>query len=585
MSEMVIDASQIYKGIMGGAKNIILNTEKLNESNGFPVPDRDTGSNLSYLMYYILKNTTKSQDFNEFIESVTDAAILGARGNSGSIFSQFFRGFGIKKSSTNKIHISELSDFFKNGYEYAYKSIKNPMEGTILTAMRSFAESLDQNIKENDLVNIFEKSYQILEDTVEKTKYMLKEHTRSKYEDAGALAFLYFVKGFIDQAILNKEIDISEMGIEEKTFYEDLKVDHEMDMGIKNRFCTEVLIRRDSSNDRESLVKLLESIGDSLVINDNEKFMRIHVHTNRPDEVSKLMDKYGQILEVKSDDMKMQKSLSMEHKKEIALVIDTIADIPFDRQNDFVYQLPINLMADNVSYQDKRTVYKELFDNKKVTSSQLNTKQVRKFIEPIINSYEHVIVLTVSSKMSGLYDRFDELKAEFKDKMTLIDTKLNSVAEGLIVEKAMELIRNKKELAIIKNEIEKYIENTKIYVSIPNLNAMIRSGRLNNKIGFVLKKSGFLPLVTINKHGEGKIEGVAFTKKKNEKMFYNVARKNKDKIKFYAISHSYDEKRANEAAKKFEEIIGFPPLYIEQVSGTVANFSGEGSLAIGFTLK
>ncbi|NLB23548.1 MAG: hypothetical protein GX833_09930 [Clostridium sp.] len=91
------------------------------------------------------------------------------------------------------------------------------------------------------------------------------------------------------------------------------------------------------------------------------------------------------------------------------MVIDTIADLPDEEFPDFVYQLPMTLMADKVSYQDKRTVYPELLDKKRISSSQLNREQVRTFLEPIIKRHKHVVILTVSSKMSGLYERYEEV--------------------------------------------------------------------------------------------------------------------------------------------------------------------------------
>lgn len=185
--------TRIYNSIIAGASNIIKHSEILNETNGFPLPDKDTGSNLSYLMKYIIRNLKKSSNLKTLMNNLSDAAILGARGNSGSIFSQFFVGFG--KGIDNNI-----LDAFEQGYKFAYNSVKNPVEGTILTVMRDFKEST----KDKSL----EESVKKLKSSVKDTKSELKDFTENKYVDAGALAFQYFVEDFVEYYISEKEFEI-----------------------------------------------------------------------------------------------------------------------------------------------------------------------------------------------------------------------------------------------------------------------------------------------------------------------------------------------------------------------------------------
>ncbi len=585
-SRDMLNSHQIYHGIMTGAEKIIENSDLLNESNGFPVPDRDTGNNLSYLMEYIGRQAKKSNNINEMMGSVSNAAIIGARGNSGAIFSQFFTGFENQSPRGESMDSETLVSCFKSGYEYAYHAIKNPVEGTILTAMRSFADSFELLLKrEADLRQAIDGAFKTLVDTVKETKYTLKAQSKLHAEDAGAIAFLYFIEGFL-------EIIMSDRIITDKSYADlgrnlEVSVDfeHSFDTDLAYRFCTEVLVKKKNSFNRTELEGFIEPLGDSLVVSENKELLRIHVHTDEPKEVVKKMSSYGSILEAKADDMEMQYSLSRKHPDEIALVIDTIADLPDEEFPDFVYQLPMTLMADKVSYQDKRTVYPELLDKKRISSSQLNREQVRTFLEPIIKRHKHVVILTVSSKMSGLYERYEEVIHSDPDKVTLIDTKLNSVAQGLVAHRAIELMSQTKDLKVIKEEIESAISRTKIYVSILNLDGMVNSGRLSERIGWILKKSGFLPLITINKEGEGTVEGLAFNRKQNEKLFYKKAASIKDKIESYALVHAYAPERVHEAAEKLTEILGKPPQYIEGISSVVINFAGIGSIAIGYTLK
>lgn len=187
--------------------------------------------------------------------------------------------------------------------------------------------------------------------------------------------------------------------------------------------------------------------------------------------------------------------------------------------------------------------------------------------------------------MSGLYERYEEAVNRFPEKLILIDTKRNSVAEGLLVHSTIEWIKEKKNIFEIQKELEKRIERTQIYVSLKNIKAMISSGRINEKIGWLFQKIGFLPLITINQKGEGTIYGAAFSKRQNERLFYQKIEKEKRKIENYAIVHANDLERAKEVEEKLLEIIGKPPLYVEEISSVVQLFSGTGSIAIGYATK
>lgn len=167
---------------------------------------------------------------------------------------------------------------------------------------------------------------------------------------------------------------------------------------------------------------------------------------------------------------------------------------------DFVYMIPMNLLVDEVLYQDKRTIFREIFDKEKISSSLLNDDQIKNFIEPISRSYKNVIVLTVSSKMSGLHERFKSATSKFEN-VKIIDTKLNSVEEGIVAYKAMQLVKENRTISEIESQIDEIISKTKIFVSVSKLDAIIKSGRLNDKIGWFMKKIGFLPLITINDKG------------------------------------------------------------------------------------
>ncbi len=576
-----ITANSIYNGILLGAKKISYYRNELNIANKFPVPDRDTGDNLHYQMTRIRSNLIYDENIYNILSSASEIAVLNSRGNSGAIFSQFFVGFEKNAPSDTRMNISDFVNCFKNGYKFALSSISNPItEGTILVAIKTWSESLERNFRKiNSIDKLYKVCFSELKKAVDNSKYVLKEQSASKYSDAGASAFLYFIEGFMSAVVYNKEDSLSKDDIDEIK-----SLDFHFDEGFelsKYRFCTEVLLRK---NERIFDKHLLADLGDSLVVSESENYLKIHFHTDRPYELTKIANNYGEILESKCDDMKVQ-SISGDIGG-TALLIDSIADIPESFYSKSTYMIPINILADNVSFKDKRTICPEILDKSKISSSQASSEELRFVISKLLTSYDDVIILTVSSNMSGLYNQYKKIVEEVGDRrLHLVDTRLNSAAEGLVVSRAIEMINDKLDVAEIVNKLEEIIDKTSIFVSLKSIDRVVASGRLNNKFGKLLKWINFLPIITINPSGEGKIYNFSFNEKKNKDIILNNLKHNLNNIERYSVVHCDCEEEAVKYAKRLESVLGCPPLYIEDASYVIRGFSGKGSIAVAYTLK
>ncbi len=586
-NSQVILKEHIYSGIIAGAERVSEYRDLLNEANAFPVPDKDTGNNLSHLMQKILGDLMPKGSIKDLLDDVSNLAIIGARGNSGAIFSQFFYGFSTFAPNTDGMTTDDLINCFQSAQVYANNAIESPVEGTIITVIRIWADALKRVFSPHkSLSQIYKEAYPELRSSVEKTKYTLKVQRKMQAEDAGAKAFLYFIEGFMPM-LINRVVDYKPS---ERIVFE--KIEHITHKNIietqdiKNRYCTEVLLYKNNDCDRKEIEQALNQIGDSVVISENETMLRVHVHTNYPSKVIDMLYDKGTIIESKADNMVSQFELTKKHDKKIALVIDSIADIDFARLNDDTYLLPVNILIDNVSYEDKVTALPRLINPGSASSSQPNKTQVRTFLQPIVKAYDDILVITVSSKMSGIYDRFHEVISELQSdaNIYLIDSKQNSVAEGLIVDYALRFINEGLCAAEIRDKLVSVIKRSKIYVSLPNLKGMVASGRLNERIGKILQFTGFLPLISINSDGEGVTKGIAFSKKKNQRLLLEKIRDVKDSIESYAIVHSQNDELAKKMADDITDIVGKEPLYIDEISSVIRLFSGPGSVAIGYVL-
>jgi len=589
--ENIIHPLAFHSALLKGANRVEGKREELNRINGFPVPDRDTGNNLAYLMQQLKRQLPVPKSFEELLAKLSEASLLGARGNSGAIFSQYFSGFReaagrMQESLKEHLPLQGLAAMFHEGYASAYRSIQQPREGTILSAMRAFSDAFHQILSQGqDLKRAAEASLMRLRETVRESMNILPQQRALHAPDAGAMAFLYFTEGFMDsllgQTSADDEADdvlISQVQSIDETSHKVL------DEISPNRYCTEVLLklRQDAAVDETVKAKLAE-FGDSLVLSQAGGLLRVHLHTNTPAQVADMLENLGVLSEIKADDMHMQQALSHAHPGKTALVIDSIADIPEELLGPDVYCLPLHLLADGVSYQDKRSISLERMRRLagKISSSQLNLAEISQFLDPIVKNYAQVLILTVSSKMSGLYDRYHEYLAQNPDAdIRLVDSRVNSGAEGLLALHAIERLDEGWGRDEVADELERVRAQAKIFVSLPNLKAMVSSGRLNRRIGVFMQRIGFLPLITINPEGEGTVTGLSFSRSRSDKLLLNKLVPGK--VKEYAVVHANDPARAEAVAKKIQQRIGMAPRFISEISSVVINFAGESAYAVAY---
>lgn len=581
-----ISSQLLHRAILHGAVRARDQREQLNRINVFPVVDNDTGNNLAHTMQYILSHAQAGDDVRSTLKDIARSALIGARGNSGAIFSQYFHGLYHKSSEQAAISLSELGTYFHEAYEKAYRSLEKPVEGTVLTVMRawavSFQESLEERKSPQDLLNA---SLVKIKQSLDETTNTLKMLKSLGIVDAGALGFYYFMDGFV-QALLGHDTALDTLREQPVTTWVEADIHPTGDaVDIPFRYCTEVLLESETL-DADVLREMMHPLGDCLLVSAADNLARIHLHTNQPWEMVRRAAGQGKILEQKADDMIWQNLLASPHEPKIACVTDSIADLP----QDFVYQhqvfqIPINIMVDGVSYLDKVTIDSQLLgDNVAAASTaQLNIEQIHSWLKPILQHYDKVVILTVSSRMSGTYDRFREALAELADdapRIALIDTKVNSGAQGLLVREAVRLIEAGQPFEAIVETLEALKTRAKIVVSVLDIEPMARSGRVSERIGDLLIKLKFKPLISINPEGEGTIKGVAFSVERNWKNLIKALRGKA--IGDYVIVHADAPERAHALQKELVRLTGKEPLYITPISTAVTLFAGRGSVAAAY---
>ena len=307
MATKTINVDMLAKMFLAGAQNIEARKEYINELNVFPVPDGDTGTNMSMTIMSAAKEVTALDhpDMKTLAKAISSGSLRGARGNSGVILSQLLRGFTKVVKEQKEIDVTVLAAACIRAKETAYKAVMKPKEGTILTVAKGIAEKAAEMELETDDLEVFIPAViEYAEEVLAKTPEMLPVLKEAGVVDSGGQGLLEVLKGGYD-AFQGKEIDYSAIAPSESSAV--TKISAEATADIKFGYCTEFIILTDrefTEKDEQEFKAYLESIGDSIVCVADDDVVKTHVHTNDPGLAIQKALTYGQLSRMKIDNMR-----------------------------------------------------------------------------------------------------------------------------------------------------------------------------------------------------------------------------------------------------------------------------------------
>ena len=309
-----INGLVLAKMIDLGSKNLAKNAEKINSLNVFPVPDGDTGTNMNLSMSSGAKETAANvvENIGELGKSFSKGLLMGARGNSGVILSQLFRGMTQHIAGKSEIDAKEFAAAIQNGVSIAYKAIIKPVEGTILTVAREAAEA-GVKAAENttSIIEVMDAIYLEAQESLKRTPELLPILKEVGVVDSGGQGLVCVYQGFV-AALKGEEIeglDTVETNVVDMQFEDDHDMDFMSPEDIVYGFCTEFTVRLDKDKKEFNEDKFREDMskfGDSLLVISDSEYVKIHVHTETPGEVFNYGQQYGELIKIKSDNMREQ---------------------------------------------------------------------------------------------------------------------------------------------------------------------------------------------------------------------------------------------------------------------------------------
>ena len=299
------DGIRLKNFIIAGAKWVYHHKDHLDEINYFPVPDADTGANM-YLTFTSILNEIRKVENPYLTSSIARAAalggLMGSKGNSGLILSQFFRGFSESIGDKEVLDAEDIANAFYRAAQTAREGILSPKDGTILSVAYDGANAALASIsKSEDLIEVMTSFYDGACESLEKTKTLLPELRKAGVVDAGGKGLVLFFEGMLRLATARSVKDVPVIDSQE------IPDKAKAGKTITHQFCTTFIIQKNLDIDDNHIKKIIKSYGDSVIVDKGiDNFAKIYIHTNNPDQVLEKASELGKITNVMIDDMKKQ---------------------------------------------------------------------------------------------------------------------------------------------------------------------------------------------------------------------------------------------------------------------------------------
>ncbi len=590
-----LDGMRLYYAVLAGGRAVIKDRAYLDRINVFPVPDSDTGTNMATTMRAIAEKATPSRSLKATLGSIADAALVGARGNSGLIFAQFLYGLSQELKAEVRLTTKHFAETVRKAAHYSRKAILSPVEGTMITLIHDWAEAVyEHRHKFHDYAELLSYSLHVAEQSLKDTPKKLAVLARAGVVDAGAQGFFDFLRGVADfirdgniKAILGAAVSLPEVSDENI---------HVQRSSVGRRFCSEALITGESIQ-TEALRALVLDAGESAIVAGSPSKVRIHVHTDAPADLFLRIQEYGAIADVKADDMLRQYQAAHERKSPVAILTDSSCDLPLNVLDDHqIHLVPFSLFFGDSVFLDKITINPEefyhLLRSRKVmpTTAQPSQGNVRRIVEFLAGHYESIVAVTISGKLTGFYGQVLHAAESLglgPSKITVIDSKHLSVSEALIVLRAAETLRSGGTFEEISREAAGWVEKTRLWVDVKTLKYMVRGGRVSPLKGFVAGMLNIKPIISLDEEGKAVALGKSFNRRQNMKKILGMIRDEVAgrRVWNFGIVHAQNPIRALHYADFLSERLNKKPAFISDVSPVVGVHNGIGVVGIGMMFE
>ncbi|MGB9823578.1 MAG: DAK2 domain-containing protein [Candidatus Hydrothermia bacterium] len=580
MTVEVIRGNELRKALLSGIIKVQDLREELDRINVFPVPDGDTGTNLAATLsggIPVLREATNLK-LCEILKRFSEALLFSAKGNSGTIISQFFWGLADAVKGKDSLTVCEFSQALKHASNAVYDSLENPVEGTVITVIRECADyALKICSSEKDFRVFLKKLHQRAEEVLRKTPELLPKLKEKNVIDAGAYGFVLLLRGIIDYILGKKVETVHDLSPSSAKIIEEEDIEH--------RYCTEAVIKVQEGFDKKKLALILGALGSSILIAGAGGLFKIHIHTNWPQKVLEVLKEKGTLLKQKIDDMLEMNILAK--KKKLGIVVDSSSDIPYELAQEYGIQIiPLQILMEGKSFIDgvdidRAQVLEKLIKGERITTSQPDYGTVDKVIKEALSKSQNLLVISLSSKLSGTYNAIRIASSKYAN-VRLFDSRSLTLGITLLALRAIEKFEEGYEIEEIQEHLKNAQKKSFFILTLNTVKYLVKSGRISNLKGGIAEVLGIKPLISISTEGTlenvGKALGIRHALRKIEKML----KSNLNPFQTYDFGIAYCGKQplADELEDFIRENFKYRRIIKNEVGPLLSIYAGPGAFGV-----
>lgn len=583
-----LDGRRFRRAVLAGIKWLQSKRDHLNAINVYPVPDADTGTNMSLTMASAAEGLRSSKDRSIHMASrgFAERAIMGSQGNSGAILAQFFQGLSDGLHGKFQITTKDFAAAVERGKQAAYAALSQPREGTILTVIKDWCNAIaERKDASDDFAVLLREALAEARASVLRTPdqlAVLKEHG---VVDAGAQGFVHLLEGITEYVETGSVRTLNfEAILEPEPFaFAHAPVD------IHHRFCTECMVEA-SGVPRETVEAALAPLGESIVIVSGERVLKVHIHTDDPEAVFDAMETFGPLIKKKRQDMQAQHDEAMADTASAAIVVDTACDLPeaYLRENRIAV-VPLRVNFGDQVYLDRVEISPEEFMRRcRLSSHHPKTSQ------PAVGDYLRVfgeasgdgkdlIVVCLAGGLSGTLNAAKTAASQFKGSVVhVVDSCALSVGQGLLVQQAREMAMAGTKPALIAARLDEIKRQLTFFVSLRSLEFARRGGRVSLAASTVSRMLNLKPVLSFDSEGKAYRAALAFGSKGVEAKVLDLAQREWCRYKNYrvAVAHAAAPAVARVYRDRIRDLTGLADIPVVEVSAVLAAHAGPGAAGI-----
>lgn len=587
-----LNGARLSRLLRAGIHRLIADQEHLNRINVFPVPDGDTGTNMALTMSAVLASLRRGEDDHAgtTLTRAADAALDGARGNSGAILAQFLLGMGDSAASHAALSTSQFATAVTTGAIYARDSLAEPREGTVLTVITDFATETARLASTglHDYLTLFSHALSKTRTSLQRTSDQLEALRAARVVDAGAQGFVDLLEGMAEHLHRDVDAEPAEVALTAADHETTAREAHD----LSHRFCTECTITG-INIDRRKLREHLAALGSSLVLAGTNRKSKVHIHVDDPAEVFRVASAFGLVSGQKADDMQRQQQAVHDELRRVAIVTDSVADIPENMLDELgIHVVPLRIQFGEHSYLDKVGLSPEEFLAELVLNpvhpktSQPPAGDFRRQFEFLASHFEGVVSINVTSKVSGTRNAAQSAadRVRSASAIEVLDSGNASIGQGLLAIFAAELAAQGFGTDYIVAAVRKMIPLTRTYALIGSLDYAVRGGRVKPAVKSIADVLGLSPVLGSHKDGGIAPVGILFGRRnRRDKLARFITRRmQRDQSYRIGIGHANAESEAHELLDQLRRVhprIETP--FVMPVGSTLTAHGGPGTLVVG----